>query len=182
MKAKIYALVLLLPLLALVPGCSKPVAGNTSSQQLGEKCSPPETDCMEGLYCEDGTCRAVCQNDDDCGWPDSQMKCKAQRCVKTIEPTNNNNNNNNQDAESDNHNNNHDSQSDAASDNPGPGPNIPTERAKAVPPAGYGLAPVAGKTSGERFKIRVVGGSLTGAAQNEVGQQVIVSDGAWNNK
>ncbi len=187
MRAKILISVLLLPLLAFLPGCPAKVTG-TSSRQLNEDCDN-EHQCMEGLYCEDGKCRALCQDDEDCG---NGKKCLNNRCVTSVKPTDKPSDNtddpgdntdkpsDNTDKPSDNTDvppdSNSDSNSDANTDN---GNNNPDDPVKALPPQGYGLAPVAGKTSGDRFKIRVIGGSLTGAAKNDV-QQVIVNDGAWN--
>lgn len=49
----------------------------TYTAQLGETCTQTKH-CLSGLYCEDGTCRKICQTKDDCL---STQECIHSRCV-----------------------------------------------------------------------------------------------------
>lgn len=74
-----------------VTGCSgkNPSSDNcTYTRQIGEPCDKCEMGCRTGLFCEEGICRVLCNNKDDCG---SGEDCIGNRCVKTgkTEPTRN---------------------------------------------------------------------------------------------
>ncbi len=52
----------------------------TYTRQLNENCNEFDQ-CLEGLTCENGKCRAICKKDNDCN---ADQECKNNRCVNKV--------------------------------------------------------------------------------------------------
>ncbi len=75
----------LMPILLILAACGTKGVTTSNTRQLGDPCDETYL-CMDGLYCEDGLCRAICTNNSDCQLTEV---CQNERCVKTGKPREN---------------------------------------------------------------------------------------------
>ncbi len=66
--------------LILITGCPQQPTPGTDTRQINDPCDKTNG-CMPGLICEDGLCRKVCTDVNDCP-DDSNYSCQDGRCVK----------------------------------------------------------------------------------------------------
>ncbi len=160
--------VLLLPL--LVSGCSNKQEQNVPrTRGIGEECDDTSNLCVDGLYCDNGKCREMCDENAPCG---KGEKCIDNRCL----PWRNNEPGDNTDGPGDN--------TDGPGDNTdGPGDNTdePGFTGKIVMPQGGTLTNVAGraKTSDGKYEVHILGGGMSGGSKGSNDSQIQVNEGSW---